>query len=49
MSLNIAVMPGDGIGREKWIPKSQMEDWPDANKNGDIWVSDWFAMKAELI
>jgi hypothetical protein len=25
----------------KWIPKSQMEDWPDIGFNGSVFIKEW--------
>lgn len=32
-----------------WIPRSNMEDWPDEGKSGTVQVKRWFAEQEELI
>jgi len=32
-----------------WLPKSQLEDWPDLNKSGEILMPEWLALEKELI
>ncbi len=36
-------------GDETWIPKSQLEDWPDVGESGEIIVTEWWAEKEGLI
>jgi len=37
---------GDAV---KWIPKSQMEDWPNIGFNGSVLIKEWIAKKEGLI
>lgn len=30
---------------EKWIPKSQLEDWPDKGEEGEIIITKWWGEK----
>ena len=44
----MAVFFSDG-DKGFWIPKSQMEDWPDEGETGTALVQRWFAEKEGLI
>lgn len=35
--------------KKVWLPKSQIEDWPDLNKSGEILMPEWLAAEKELI
>lgn len=43
-----ACLLSDG-DREKWFPKSQMEDWPDKGKTGTVIMKEWIAQEKEFI
>jgi len=32
-----------------WVPKSQMEDWPDVGETGEVLIKEWIAIQEELI
>lgn len=32
-----------------WIPKSQLEDWPDVGKHGQVLMKEWIALEEGLI
>lgn len=32
-----------------WLPKSQMEDWPNVGETGEVLVKEWIAKEKELI
>ena len=34
---------------EVWLPKSQLEGWPDVGEEGDVVMPYWLAMDKELI
>ena len=44
--LAIKVDCGTGI---IWIPKSQLEDWPNINKSGEILMQEWIAKEKGII
>ncbi len=35
--------------KEVWLPKSQIEDWPDIDEEGDVIMPEWLAEDKELI
>ena len=35
-------------GTQAWLLKSQLEDWPDVGKEGDIVMPEWLAIAREL-
>lgn len=39
----------DYDGKDTWIPKSVMEDWPDIGDNGEAMVKMWFAVEKGLV
>jgi len=44
-----AVMIDFGTGKGDWIPKSQMEDWPNVGDSGEVLMQEWFAIKKGII
>ena len=34
---------------EIWFPKSQLEDWPDIEKDGEVILPYWLALDKDLI
>jgi hypothetical protein len=40
---------GDFGDIKEWIPKSQMEDWPDVGEEGLFEMEEWIAYEKELI
>jgi len=32
-----------------WLPKSQLEDWPDVGQSGEILMKEWLAQEKGLI
>ena len=44
-----AVLLDCGLDKDKWIPKSVMEDWPDLNETGTALIAVWFAEKEGLV
>jgi hypothetical protein len=34
---------------EIWLPKSQLEDWPDIEEEGEVIIPYWLAMDKDLI
>lgn len=45
----MAIMVDFGMTHNVWLPKSQLEDWPDINKNGDVLMPEWLAEEKDLI
>lgn len=43
-----AVLLDDGDVRE-WIPKSQLEDWPETGKTGTVVIAEWIAEQKGFI
>ena len=39
----------DVEGKNVWLPKSQLEDWPDVGDEGEILIPEWLAMEKRLI
>ena len=33
----------------EWVPKSQMEDWPDEGEYGEVVIKEWMAIEKEFI
>jgi len=33
----------------KWVPKSQLEDWPEIGDPGEIIITEWWATEKEWI
>ena len=33
---------------EEWFPKSQLEEWPDIDEEGDVVLPEWLAIDREL-
>ncbi len=48
-STDSAVLFDFGHTEEVWIPKSQMEDWPDDGFTGEVMVYEWIAHEKGLI
>ena len=46
---NLAVLIDAGLEDPVWLPKSQLEDWPDKNQDGTILLSERYAKKKGLI
>ena len=44
-----AVLIDCGWDETIWIPKSQLEDWPDIGDNGDVLMTEWIAGKKGVI
>ena len=44
-----AVLIDFGGKKAEWIPKSQMEDWPDVGANGDVILTEWIAEEKGVI
>ena len=44
-----AVLMDDGDDDELWIPKSQMNDWPEKGSTGEFIISIRFAAKKGLV
>ena len=44
-----AVLYSDGTGINFWIPKSNMEGWPDEDEEGTFIMYEWIAIEKELI
>jgi hypothetical protein len=44
----LAVLFTDG-DHEFWVPKSQMEEWPDVGQMGEAFIAEWFAEEKGLI
>ena len=44
-----AVLLDFGGPTAQWIPKSQMEDWPDEGEFGEVLVKEWMAEEKGLI
>lgn len=38
----MAILFNDGE-LEEWLPKSQLEDWPDAGETGEVLMPEWLA------
>jgi len=38
-----------GMPKSIWIPKSQLEDWPDKGENGEVLITEWIAGVKGLI
>ena len=36
-------------GNDIWLPKSQLDDWPDVGDSGTIIIKTWLAEEKELI
>lgn len=36
-------------GEEVWIPKSQMNEWPEEEGEGDVVMTEWIAFENGLI
>ena len=36
-------------GGKYWLPKSQLEDWPDKGEKGEVEISEWMAIEKGLI
>jgi len=45
---DLAILAECGDG-EVWLPKSQLEDWPDIDCDGEILMTEWIAEQKELI
>ena len=43
-----AILIDDGDTRE-WIPKSQLEDWPEVEKTGTVLIAEWIAAEKGFI
>jgi hypothetical protein len=39
----------DYEGKEYWLPKSQLEDWPDVEDGGDIEVPLWLLEEKGMV
>ena len=37
------------VAEEVWLPKSQLEDWPNVGKTGKIVMPEWLAKDKELL
>lgn len=46
---DLAIMINAEGGDEIWLPKSQLEDWPDVGDEGEILLPRWLAEEKELI
>ena len=44
-----AVLIDIGLKEPVWLPKSQLEDWPDKGYDGEIILSEQYAKKKGLI
>jgi len=50
LSENFVSIKADcGIDKDVWLPKSQLEDWPDVGESGEILMTEWMAIKKGLI
>ena len=36
-------------GEKIWLPKSQLEDWPEVGTAGEIIIAEWLAKEKEMI
>jgi len=36
-------------GKDIWLPKSQLDDWPDVGDEGGLLIKTWLAEEKELI
>ena len=43
-----AVLFNDGT-HQVWLPKSQLEDWPNVGQSGEIMIPEWLAFEKGLI
>ena len=46
---DLAILADVGEKNDVWLPKSQLEDWPDVNKSGEIMMTEWIAEEKGLI
>ena len=46
---DMAVYADCGLDNSVWLPKSQLEDWPDVNDTGEILMPEWLAIEKDLI
>lgn len=44
-----AIKIDDGSGKHTWLPKSQLEDWPDVGTTGSLLIPEWLAEEKEFI
>lgn len=44
-----AVLYTDDEDVKVWLPKSQMEEWPEKGKEGTFHIKEWIAIEKELI
>ena len=44
-----AVLIDAGLEDPVWLPKSQLEDWPDKGQDGELLLSERYAKKKGLI
>jgi len=44
-----AVLFDFGLPEEVWIPKSQLEEWPDEDDFGEVWIKEWIAKEKGII
>ncbi len=45
----LAIRADCGLDTPVWLPKSQLEDWPDIGDTGEILIPEWLAEEKELI
>jgi hypothetical protein len=44
---DMAILINDGMG-EIWLPKSQLDDWPEVYSTGEIVMPEWLAKEKDL-
>ena len=45
----VAAIYVDFGNRDCWLPKSQLEDWPDVGEAGEILLPEWLAIEKEIV
>ena len=45
---DLAILADCGDG-EVWLPKSQLEEWPDVDCDGEIVMTEWIAEQKGLV
>jgi len=38
-----------GLSEEVWIPKSQLEEWPDEDDFGEVWIQEQIAKEKGIL